>query len=407
MGAIGGIADLKKEEIDFSSLNRMRLAMSMRGRKRSSAYIGGCVDLIYNSSSPEAFGEYEDRQPAIFERSGGNYALSIDSDDLLSAAVFERYRTEGIDFLGRLQGGFALALFDGERRMLLLARDIKGKKPLFYRIYKGKIYFASEIKGVTEAIGERITISREVLSLHLTAPMGVYRAANIFTDIFEVLPGECLLFTELGMSRFRYREHLSVRSGGYKKHRETHIRNLIPYPTEDAVRIGDTLSEALIAFDYPQFDSDMPALCELLDSSRKKGKDKLLFEDSVRRRSISYAYEREDRLGGFYGICAEGHIPRVEPKAETDMTRYLYRYLRERFFSLSTSQLSLLQSILGAKKLECLIMRFEIQDEKDKDTEAKIRILGMLIQTVMWAESRELLIKSTGDGTAQSALSII
>ena len=72
MSAIGGIADLKKGEICCDRLLGMSLAMKMRGRKRSSAYIGKEVAFIYNSSKNNAFGEDEDSQPAIFERAGRN-----------------------------------------------------------------------------------------------------------------------------------------------------------------------------------------------------------------------------------------------------------------------------------------------------------------------------------------------
>ncbi len=406
MSAIGGIADLKNKEIDFAELNRMRLAMSMRGRKRSSAYIGGAVDLIYNSSSPAAFEKGEDKQPAIFERLGNTYAIAQDSDILITPSVFEAYRTEGIDFIGGLRGGFALALYDGERRMLLLARDRKGKKPLFYRIYKGRIYFSSEIKGITEAIARRVSVSREILSLHLTAPIGVYRASNIFTEISEVLPGECLLFGELGMSRFKYRDlsERSVLPSSKIQSRKDTV--LTPYPKAELHRIEDTLSEALIAFDYPQFDSDMPPLCRLFDTAHRHGHENIFFNDSVRRQSISYAYEREDRLGAFYGIRAEGRMSRGECTENIGDMQLMHGYLYKRLVSLSEAQQSMLRSILGARKLDCLMNRLKDTGENEKDTALRIRILGMLIQTVMWAESRELLIMSTADTQSHSALSI-
>lgn len=406
MGAIGGIADLKNKEIDFAALNRMRLAMSMRGRKRSSAYIGGAVDMIYNSSYSAAFEEGEDKQPAIFERLGNTYVVTQDSDILITPSVFEAYRIEGIDFIGRLRGGFALALYDGESKLLLLARDRKGKKPLFYRVYKGKIYFSSEIKGITEAISRRVSVSREILSLHLTAPVGVYRASNIFTEISEVLPGECLIFSELGMSRFKYRD-LSERSVlPSSKIQSKKDTVLTPYPKEDLHRIEDTLSEALIAFDYPQFDSDMPSLCRLFDGARRQGRENIFFNDSVRRQSISYAYEREDRLGAFYGIRAEGRMSRGERMENIASMQVMHGYLYKRLASLSEAQLSLLCNILGARKLDCLMNRLKDTGENEKDTALRIRILGMMIQTVMWAESRELLIMSTADMPSHSALSM-
>ncbi len=403
MGAIGGIADLKNKEIDFAALNRMRLSMSMRGRKRSSAYIGGAVDMIYNSSSSVAFEENEDKQPAIFERRGEIYVVSQDSDLLATPSVFEAYRTEGIDFLGTLRGAFALSVYDGERKMLLLARDRKGKKPLFYRIYKGRIYFASEIKGITEAIAQRVCVSREILSLHLTAPMGVYKASNIFTEISEVLPGECLIFGELGISRFKYSERSTSLAARNQAKKDS---VLTPYPTDDLLRIEDTLSEALIAFDYPQFDSDMPSLCKLFDSARRRGCDSIFFNDGVRRQSLPYAYEREDRLGSFYGIRAEGRMSRAERMSNNDSMQKMHGYLYKRLSLMSDAQLSLLGNILGARKLDCLMSRLRDAGVNEKDTDSRIRILGMLIQTVMWAESRELLIMSTADTSSQSALSM-
>ncbi|MBP3369150.1 MAG: hypothetical protein J6L85_00225 [Clostridia bacterium] len=406
MGAIGGIADFKKREIDFAELNRMRLAMSMRGRKRSSAYIGGTVDMIYNSSSADAFEEGEDKQPAIFERSASTYVVSQDSDLLSSSALFESYRTEGRDFVGGLRGGFAISLFDAERQMLMLARDRKGKKPLFYKIYNGKIYFASEIKGIFEAVSKRVPISREMLSLHITAPMGVYGASNIFLDIFEVLPGECIIFTALGISRLKYRDHSSREHTAVSRRNEKKDRVFTAYPIDDCLRIEDALLESLIAFDYPQFDSNMPALCKLFESARNHGYEKIFFGDSVRRQSLFYAYEREDRLGSFYGIRAEGRMLRTEPTNNTEPLRAMHEYLYGRLLSMDEGQISLLKSILGSHKLCSLTERLADVGENEKDTDARIRILGMLIQTVMWAESRELLIVSSSDRARQSALSI-
>ena len=66
MSAIGGIADLRQGQINVDSLCKMRLAMALRGRRRSSAYIGEKVAFMYNSSKQNAFCSDEDKQPAIF-----------------------------------------------------------------------------------------------------------------------------------------------------------------------------------------------------------------------------------------------------------------------------------------------------------------------------------------------------
>jgi len=59
------------------------------------------------------------------------------------------WRFWGPAMLDRLSGAFALALYDGERRMLFLARDRLGERPLHYtELADGSVAFASELKGL-------------------------------------------------------------------------------------------------------------------------------------------------------------------------------------------------------------------------------------------------------------------
>jgi asparagine synthase (glutamine-hydrolysing) len=59
------------------------------------------------------------------------------------------YEEHGERFVERLYGMFALALWDGRRRRLVLARDRVGKKPLLWtRLADGTLAFASELKAL-------------------------------------------------------------------------------------------------------------------------------------------------------------------------------------------------------------------------------------------------------------------
>lgn len=418
MSAIGGRVDFFGREADMNSILRMSKAMSLRGCKRSSSYIGEGVGIIFNSSSPDAFCKNEDCQPAIYERAGKVYVLSVDGEANYSSAIFEKYRTDGIDFLAYLKEPFAVSLYDGDRKMLLLARDREGRKPLFYRILDRTLYFASEIKGILAATEERLAVKREMFSLHLSAPMGVYRSSNLFCDIREVLPGECLLFTGLGMSRFRYRERQGELRGARSESRKRTCADepLKLYYECSREEIDDALCEALIAFDHPQFDARMVALCKTLSDAAREGRHSLSFEDAIFKKSRSYAYERADRLGGLYGVDLRGFPMRLEDEDGEvyPMLLKIRAHLRARVERLSSAELSFLGGIVGEKKLCYLLSRLcgeqkggKEREERKEDTESEIRILGMLCQTAEWATSQKLIFRSFGDGLAQSALSTI
>jgi asparagine synthase (glutamine-hydrolysing) len=76
---------------------------------------------------------------------GRGHRLATHSD---AEVIAHAYEEEPHDFWHRLRGMFAIALWDGGRRRLLLVRDRLGIKPLYYAVTPEALIFGSEQKTV-------------------------------------------------------------------------------------------------------------------------------------------------------------------------------------------------------------------------------------------------------------------
>ncbi|HEV7876764.1 asparagine synthase (glutamine-hydrolyzing) [Bradyrhizobium sp.] len=85
---------------------------------------------------------YLDLRPQLMAL-GHKFHTESDTEVVLAA-----YHQWGTDCLAHLNGMFALALYDGKRNLLFLARDRAGEKPMFYSTANGGIRFASELKAL-------------------------------------------------------------------------------------------------------------------------------------------------------------------------------------------------------------------------------------------------------------------
>lgn len=134
----------------------------------------GLAGVIFEARGPAAMGQAVFRSPRRLEERAtspwgrcGELAVAADARLFNGPALGRRldvdggadrpavagllraaYRRWGPSFVERLDGEFALAIWDGWRRRLLLARDPFGCRPLFYRVETGRTLFASEPKQI-------------------------------------------------------------------------------------------------------------------------------------------------------------------------------------------------------------------------------------------------------------------
>lgn len=118
------------------------------------------------------------------------------------------YEEWGLEFIKRLRGMFAVALWDERRGRLILARDRYGKKPLYYAQHDGGLAFASEIQGLLVRPESDRTIDKIALARYLTyGYIGAPRTG--FSAIAKVPPAHVLEFADGSLRTSRY-WHLSL-----------------------------------------------------------------------------------------------------------------------------------------------------------------------------------------------------
>ncbi len=166
------------------------------------------------------------------------------------------YEEEGADFVHRLRGMFAFAMYDARRGALVLARDRFGIKPLFYTLESGRLAFASEINALREVPGVDWGIDRQAVYdyaalLCVPAPLTLYRG------VAALEPGQVL------EARMNGRDV----SRGVKRYHQFRIVEDGQVGSSEAAGRGEELIERAVK---SQLESDVPLGCLLsggIDSS--------------------------------------------------------------------------------------------------------------------------------------------
>jgi len=99
---------------------------------------------------------------ALLQAEGHSFQTQTDTEVLVHA--YERW---GEEFLTHLDGMFSLAIYDQDRRELILAKDPFGKKPLYYASVEGALLFASEIKALLAHPGFKAELDVKAIGKYL------------------------------------------------------------------------------------------------------------------------------------------------------------------------------------------------------------------------------------------------
>src|SRR6266581_4855233 len=148
----------------------------------------GTVQVVQNG---EIYNYRELRRE--LQRAGHRFRTHGDTEVLVHL-----YEEHGDGFAAKLRGMFAVAIWDGPRSRLVLARDRFGIKPLYYRDVGGELSFASELRALPR--GE---IDLDALEAFL-AFNSIPGPLTIFSDVRKLQPGHVLTWEKGRSELIRY-----------------------------------------------------------------------------------------------------------------------------------------------------------------------------------------------------------
>lgn len=210
---ITGIFHRRGGRVDPRVLDGMSAPLAHRA-SRTTAWIHGSIGLVHEGSagSPSA----KDAGQSFLDGSGrygiacaGNVFNVGDVETELRncgsplgpvpstpEVMLQTFLSWGLDGLTRLNGAFACAIFDIEKRLVVLARDQMGVEPLCYYVSDDILLFASEVKGILAHPGVSKAPDEGKIAEYLTCNRYLLASeSSFFRGIARLLPGTALVVT--------------------------------------------------------------------------------------------------------------------------------------------------------------------------------------------------------------------
>ena len=122
-----------------------------------------------------------------------------------SEIILEAFALWGADFVNRLNGMFAIAIWDKTDKKLFLFRDRLGVKPIYYYMKNGLFAFASELKVLTHEPVLKKHLTRDNTAINQFLHLGYIPAPHsVFTEIKKLPAGHRALLDKGHLSLHPY-----------------------------------------------------------------------------------------------------------------------------------------------------------------------------------------------------------
>jgi asparagine synthase (glutamine-hydrolysing) len=177
---------------DFGFGMRRLSIIDVEGGHQPMETADGRFSIIFNG---EIYNHLKLREELL--RRGHAFRTRSDTETILVA-----YQEWGEETWHRLDGMFAVAIWDRRERSLTLARDHVGIKPLYYTMQNGGLAFGSELKALMPLPGHRFDVDPR--AVHDLFTFGHIRTdRSIYAQVRTLTPGHSLTIRAGGDAQIR------------------------------------------------------------------------------------------------------------------------------------------------------------------------------------------------------------
>ena len=184
--------------------------LDIEGGKQPLFDESGQIVLFYNG---EIYNSPELRKS--LEKDGFIFKTNSDGE-----VICHMYRKYGKNLFSKLDGMFAVALWDNHLQNLILARDFPGEKPLYYsELDGGGIAFSSELNSLLKCSNVSRELNYQAI-WDFPSFLWVPEPETIYKKIKAIPPGEGLIISQKSKSSFSFKENICVPSYSYNDNAE-------------------------------------------------------------------------------------------------------------------------------------------------------------------------------------------
>jgi asparagine synthase (glutamine-hydrolysing) len=227
---------------------------------------------------------------------GHRFATSSDTE-----AIVHLYEEYGEECFAKLRGMFAIAIWDGNKRRLLLARDRIGKKPLYYFVDRNRLIFGSELKAILAANGspqaiDPLAVCDYFSFSYIPAPKTIYK------NVRKLRPAHYLVVSAAGV---RETEYWKLSFAKIQNHTEADWCEIIRQQLCEATRVRLMSEVPLGAF-----------LSGGVDSSSIVAMMSRLMDRPVTTCSIGFSAQKYDESAFARQVATQFHSDHHEDRVE-------------------------------------------------------------------------------------------